>query len=149
MHVFYEGEIIWAQIDPNRHMRHSAYADIAAQARLNMLREAGLNLETLVKDGIGPVIFREELLYLREIVLNDTVKVTGELTRSRPDGSRWTIRHEVYRGDGVKAAIITVEGAWLDLQKRKLTPLPADLGQLFAASPRSEDYVEELPKPKQ
>ncbi|EEI92050.1 hypothetical protein HMPREF0765_2374 [Sphingobacterium spiritivorum ATCC 33300] len=37
--TFYEGQVIWAQIDANRHMRHSAYADICAQARSNMLKK--------------------------------------------------------------------------------------------------------------
>jgi acyl-CoA thioester hydrolase len=148
MHVFYEGEVLWAQIDANQHMRHSAYADVVAQARLNMLRSVGLDARMLLESGIGPVIFREELIYLREIGLNDVVKATGEVVRSRPDGSRWTIRHEIYRSDGVKAAIVTVDGAWIDLNKRKLTILPVEIQDLFKASPRSEDYVEETPKPK-
>ena len=29
------------RLDANQHMRHSAYADIAAQARLNMLNRPG------------------------------------------------------------------------------------------------------------
>jgi acyl-CoA thioester hydrolase len=149
MHVFYEGEVLWAQIDANQHMRHSAYADVVAQARLNMMRSVGLDAKMLIGSGIGPVIFREELVYLREIGLNEVIKATGEVTRSRPDGSRWTIRHEIYRSDGVKAAIITVDGAWIDLNKRKLTLLPDDIKDLFKASPRSEDYVEEIPKPKE
>ncbi len=149
MHVYYEGQVLWSQIDANQHMRHSAYADIAAQARLNMLGAVGLNPVTLLNARIGPVLFKEELFYLREIALSDMVKVSCELVKSRADGSRWTIRHEVYRGDGIKAALINVDGAWIDMDKRKLTLLPADLGDLFASSPKSDDYVEDIPKPKE
>lgn len=144
--VFYEGEVIWAQIDANQHMRHSAYADVGAQARLNMLRQAGMDPVAFLNAGIGPVIFREELLYLREITLNESIKVTSEVIRARADGSRWAIRHEIYRRDGVKAAIINVEGAWIDLQIRKLTKLPAEMSAAFASAPKSEDYTEEVLK---
>ncbi|HEY4327992.1 MAG TPA: acyl-CoA thioesterase [Mucilaginibacter sp.] len=147
--VFYEGEVIWAQIDANQHMRHSAYADVGAQARLNMLRQAGMDPTVFLNAGIGPILFREELVYLREIALNQAIIVTSEVTRARADGSRWTIRHEIYRHDGVKAAIINVDGAWIDLQRRKLTVLTAELAAAFASAPRSADYVEEIPKAKQ
>jgi len=146
MHVFYEGHVLWSQIDANQHMRHSAYADFAAQARLNMLEKLGLSPVELLKSGIGPVLFREELLYLREVVLNDSIKVTAELTKSRSDGSRWSIRHELFRGDGVKAAIIDVDGAWIDMEKRRLTILPPQLNELFKQSPHSADYIEDIPK---
>lgn len=143
MNIFYEGQVLWAQIDANQHMRHSAYADLGAQARLNMLESLGLKPTKLLGFKIGPVLFKEELSYLREIALGDYVKITCEITRSRPDGSRWSIRHEVFRGDGVKAAIIMTHGAWIDMKKRKLAILPVELSQLFMAAPRSADYTEE------
>ena len=144
--VFYEGQVLWSQIDANQHMRHSAYGDIAAQARLNMLESVGLKTTTLFTYQIGPVLFREELKYLREIALGDSVKVTCEVINSRPDGSRWTIRHEVFRGDGIKAAVIIAEGSWIDMAKRKLAILPKEITDLFAHAPKSADYTEEAPK---
>ncbi|MDR6943520.1 acyl-CoA thioesterase [Mucilaginibacter pocheonensis] len=143
MNIFYEGQVLWAQIDANQHMRHSAYADLGAQARLNMLESLGLKPVKLLGFKIGPVLFKEELSYLREIALGDHIKITCEITRSRPDGSRWSIRHEVFRGDGVKAAIIMTHGAWIDMEKRKLAILPVELSQLFMLAPRSADYTEE------
>jgi acyl-CoA thioester hydrolase len=148
MEIFYEGQVMWSQMDANQHMRHSAYADFAAQARLMMLEKAGLGPAVLYKMNIGPLMFREELIFLREVGLNDRLTVTCELTKSRPDGSRWSIRHELFRGDGVKAAIVNVDGAWLDMTKRKLTFLPPELSKAFMHAPRSEDYVEDVPKGK-
>jgi acyl-CoA thioester hydrolase len=148
MNITYEAQVIWSQIDANQHMRHSAYADVAAQARLVMLERAGLGPAVIFKLNIGPVMFREELIFLREIALNDVVKVSCEVTKARPDGSRWSIRHEIYRGDDIKAAIVNVDGAWLDLGKRKLTRLPEELSKLFIAAPRSEDFAEEISKEK-
>jgi len=143
MKVYYEGQVLWSQIDANQHMRHTAYADFAAQARLAMLDSLGLRPSVLYSYNIGPVLFREELIYLREVGLNEHIKVTCEISKSRVDGSRWSIRHDLYRGDGVKAAIIIADGAWIDMEKRKLAVLPAELSDLFMDAPRSRDYIEE------
>jgi len=148
MNVFYEGQVLWSQIDANQHMRHSAYADFGAQARLTMMESLGLDLKALLKHNIGPVLFREELLYTREVGINERIKVSCELIKSRADGSRWTMRHEIFRNDGIKAATIIVEGAWIDLEKRKLAALPADLMKHFMNSPKGHDYMEEQAKPK-
>ncbi|WP_207434362.1 acyl-CoA thioesterase [Sabulibacter ruber] len=141
MSVVYEGHVIWAQVDANMHLRHSAYADFAAQARISMLETLGLDFKVFQHLKMGPILFREELQYLREVGLNDTIKIESVLTKSRADGSRWSIRHELYRGDGVKAAIIQVDGAWIDLMKRKLTALPEDLTQKFMTLPKADDFV--------
>ncbi|MFI5157924.1 MAG: acyl-CoA thioesterase [Sphingobacteriales bacterium] len=148
MNVFYEGQVLWSQIDANQHMRHSAYADFGAQARLTMMESLGLDLKALLKYNIGPVLFREELFYTREVGINDRIQVSCELIKSRADGSRWTMRHEIFRNDGIKASTIIVEGAWIDLEKRKLAALPAELMQHFMNSPKGKDYMEEQVKPK-
>jgi len=145
MNVFYEGQVLWSQIDANQHMRHSAYGDVAAQARLNMLQSVGLKTTVLFNYKIGPVLFREELRYLREIALGDHIKVTCEVASSRADGSRWAIRHEIFRGDGIKAAVIIAEGAWIGLETRKLAVLPAEISDMFAHAPKAHDYTEEKP----
>jgi acyl-CoA thioester hydrolase len=148
MNVFYEGQVLWSQIDANQHMRHSAYADFGAQARLTMLESLGLKPSELYKYKIGPVLFREELFYLREVGINDYIKVSCELIKARNDGSRWSIRHEIFRGDGIKAAIIIADGAWIDMEKRKLAALPSELMELFMNSPKGHDYMEEQARAK-
>jgi acyl-CoA thioester hydrolase len=139
-HIYYSATVIWAQVDMNQHMRHSAYADVAAQARLAALESFGLTLLLFKQYGIGPILFREELTYLRELHLNDSLHVSCELARSRADGSRWTIRHELFRGDGTKAAIVVVDGAWLDLRQRKTTAPPDELMRRFLQVPKTADY---------
>lgn len=139
MQLFYEGQVLWSQIDANQHLRHSAYADLAAQARLNMLESVGLKFSRLAQAKIGPVIFREELCYLREVRIGEVIKINCELVKARADGSRWTIRHELVRSDGITAAIIICEGAWIDTEKRKLTSLSPEMSQLFLKLPGSED----------
>ena len=141
-HIYYEGQVMWAQVDANNHLRHSAYADMAAQARLNLLNRIGLTFSEFSRHHLGPVLFREELIYLREIRLDDYVRVTVVLTRTTEDYSRFSFRHEIYRSDGTKCAVVTVDGAWLDIAKRKLTTLPDNWQGIVARLPKSEDYEE-------
>lgn len=143
MDLTYEGKVMWSHLDPNGHMRHSAYADFAAQARIAVLEELGLDLKAFQDAHIGPILFREETLYLREVGANETLTVITELTRSRPDGSRWSIRHNIVKADGVRAAVLNVDGAWLDTQQRKLSKLPEHLAEQFARLPKTADYEEQ------
>lgn len=139
--IFFEGDVLWSQIDANQHLRHSAYADFAAQARLCMLEQAGITTRSLLDLKIGPILFREDISYLRETGLGDRVRVSCELMRARPDGSRWSIRHELYRSDDVKTAVIIAEGAWIDMQQRKLALLPEHISASFMNAPKSGDFT--------
>lgn len=141
-HVFYEGQVIWAQIDANRHLRHSAYADYCAQARSNMLNQLGLSLDMFAEDLIGPILFREELIYYREILLDEFIRVTVVMTKYNTENSRFSFRHEIFRSDGTKCAVVNVDGAWMDLEKRKLTSLPEAWKAILVKIPKSEDYLE-------
>lgn len=148
-HVFYEGKVMWSQIDANMHLRHSAYADFAAQARLEMLESLGFDGHVFEKFHIGPILFREELIYLREIRANDTVKVTCVMTKCRADGARWSFTQELYRSDGVLAAVIHVDGAWIDMKARKLAALPDGWTEKFMNIPKSPGFMlEPVPEKK-
>lgn len=141
--AFYESKVMWSQVDANMHLRHSAYADFAAQARLELLGKLGFSDATLRELKIGPILFREELIYMREVRPSDTIRVTCQLSKCRKDGSRWSFRQELFRGDGVQAALINVDGAWIDVEKRKLTGLPESWAIKFMEIPKTADFVEE------
>jgi len=38
--------------------------------------------------------------------------------------------------------VVTVDGAWMDIEKRKLTTLPSEWQAIVAHLPKSEDYQE-------
>jgi acyl-CoA thioester hydrolase len=127
-----EYTVRWAELDPNGHMRHSAYADFAADQRVHWLASAGFDVRKFAELRLGPILFREETKYLKELHGGEKIKVEGRVTGGTPDGARWTIEHAIYKADGRLAATVTVDGAWLDLDRRKLTVPPADLAQALA-----------------
>ncbi|ERJ59979.1 acyl-CoA thioesterase [Sphingobacterium paucimobilis] len=140
--TFYEGQVLWSQIDANRHLRHSAYADFCAQARSNMLKTMGLSLDEFAKQKIGPILFREELIYKREIQLDEYIRVEILLTKLNLKNARFSFQHIIYKENGEKAAEVNVDGAWLHLVERKLTNIPAEWYDILQKVPRSEHYTE-------
>lgn len=147
MEVYKEPLIIrWADIDANRHLRHSVYYDFAAAMRMNYLNGHGLTTEKLVEYQVGPILFREEAVFKREVKLEDKVQIDVQLTKSMPDYSRWSLRHNFTKPDGAVCTILTVDGAWMDLVKRKLT-IPNDfIKSIFADFPKSPDFGWLMPK---
>jgi acyl-CoA thioester hydrolase len=133
-------QIRWSDMDANRHVRHSAYYDYAAAMRIMVLGDSGLTLKKLEEFEIGPVLFREEAIFKREIRLDDKITVDVVLVKSTADFSRWSLRHQFIKEDGTLAAIVNIDGAWLDLIKRKLV-VPNELVQrIFASFPKASDY---------
>jgi acyl-CoA thioester hydrolase len=117
--------IRWADLDPNFHLRHSVYYDLGSQFRMELLEEAGLTMRIMIEQGFGPVLFREECVFKREIMLSDVITLTAKVLKMREDGSRWTIQHELFKADDTLCAVITVDGAWMDVKNRRLAnPTP-------------------------
>ncbi|HEY3402676.1 MAG TPA: acyl-CoA thioesterase [Ohtaekwangia sp.] len=133
-------QIRWSDIDQNRHLRHSVYYDYGAMMRMNFLTEHGLSLKTLEEMQIGPILFREEAQFRREIKLEDKVTLDVELTKSTADFGRWSLRHNFVHADGSLATRLTIDGAWMDLEKRKLAIPGEFIRSVFDQFPKSEDF---------
>jgi acyl-CoA thioester hydrolase len=133
-------QIRWADIDQNRHLRHSVYYDYGAMVRIAFLSEMGLTAEKLEELKIGPIIFREEAIFKREINLEDKIEIDVELTKATSDFSRWAIRHTITKQNGTVAAILNLDGAWIDLEKRKLATAPEFIQKIFSDFPKSDDF---------
>lgn len=136
----YKTKVQWAQLDPNQHVRHSAYADIAASARLELLEKGGVNLAVLAKLKFGPILFKEELVYRKEIFGVQEIYAKCYLKKVERAFSRWSIVTEIYRQDGELSCIVSVEGAWIDLKIRKIASLPEELHEAFLDVPKTADF---------
>jgi acyl-CoA thioester hydrolase len=139
-------DLRWADLDANGHMRSTAYSEYAAEARFGLLRDNRFTPQRFARDKFGPVLFSEVSRYLKEVNPGDAITVTVQGSGMSPDGARWRIQHDIYRSDGQKAAVVVVEGAWLNLETRKLIVPPSDLYEVMVAQVRTEDY-EELASP--
>jgi len=133
-------EVRWSDLDPNYHLRHSVYYDWGAYVRLNFLNEHGLTPAVMHQYHFGPILFREECVFKREILFGDIVEVNLKLTKSRRDFGRLSIVHEIFKNSETVSAIITVDIAWIDTKLRKLAVPPPVIHQAFEAIPKAENF---------
>lgn len=133
-------EVRWADLDPNRHVRHSVYLDYAAQTRVALFNDFGLSIDKIGKMGLGPIVFREEIKYLREVNGMDEVTVYCELCWMYKDGSRWSFFHRMFKNGDTPVAELTVDGAWLDLDVRKLGTPSDNVIEIMKQFPWTEDF---------
>ena len=68
-------EIRWSDLDPNFHLRHSVYYDFGALSRISFFTSNGITPEVMSQHNIGPILFREECIFKKEIKFGDGVKI--------------------------------------------------------------------------
>lgn len=132
-------EVRWDDVDLNGHLRNTRYLEYASTARLSRLAEAGWGVRALQKEGFTIVMLGEEVAYLREVFLAERVSVSCEVVGLSADGSRWRIRHSVFRENGEEAAVVRALGAWIDIRARKITAPPSGIRAALEAD-RSDDF---------
>ena len=133
-------QVRWSDLDPNVHLRHSVYYDWGAFCRVAFFEEHSLSIEDMGRLQIGPILFREECVFRKEIKLGDKVAIDLQMARAKRDYSRWTIQHIITKNADTTAAIITVDGAWLDVVRRKLANPPPEVVNSFSGMPVKEDF---------
>ena len=138
--IYYKGQVLWSQIDANGHLRHSAYSDLCTQARSNMMKQVGFSMQEFAKHKIGPILFKEETIYFKEVRMDEEVYVKVLMTKFNDENHRFSITHELYNSKDVKCAVVNVDGAWMNLVERKLTSIPNELVGLIKFIPKSENF---------
>jgi len=136
-----KADIRWSDIDPNFHVLHSKYYDYCANARLLILAQYGVTMQVIQETHIGPILFREECVFKRELKFGDEIEIRIKLLKANADFSRWSFINEIWKNGDTLAAIVTVDGAWLDTVKRKLAVPPELFQQAFAAMPKADDFI--------
>jgi acyl-CoA thioester hydrolase len=133
----------WSDLDPNFHVRHSAYYDFGAQHRIEILENLGMTIKVLQINHFGPILFREECVFRKEIKLSDTIFIHTKVSKMKPDASRWSIVHEFKNEEDQLCATITVDGAWMDTKLRKIAnPTPEIAMQALSTFPKSDDFID-------
>jgi acyl-CoA thioester hydrolase len=132
-------EIRWSDIDPNFHVLHSKYYDYCANARMLVLEQKGITMQQIQQFQIGPVLLREECVFRRELKFGDAIEIKIMMQKATPDFSRWSFINEIWKNKDTLAAIVTVDGAWMDVIKRKLVAPPELFQQVFAQIPKAEN----------
>lgn len=130
----------WSDLDPNFHLRHSVYYDWGALCRIEFLNKFGLTADEMARLHFGPILFREECVFRKEIRMGDTILIDLKIVKARKDFSRWSIQHHITKGDNVLSAVLSVDGAWINMSERKLATPPEAVHNVFNLMPKAENF---------
>jgi acyl-CoA thioester hydrolase len=133
-----KAEIRWADIDPNFHVLHSKYYDYCANARMQVLQKNGVTMQAIQQYNIGPILLREECVFKRELKFGDKIEIRISLKSHDITYTRWSFINEIWKNGDTLAAVITVDGAWMDTVKRKIVAPPGEFRKAFESLPKAE-----------
>jgi acyl-CoA thioester hydrolase len=133
-------EIRWSDLDPNFHLRHSAYYDMGAYCRICFLFDNGITEKFMKEHKVGPVLFREECFFKREILFGDAVKVSLKLKSVSSDFRKFSMQHEIYKNENELAALLTIDSAWMHTDLRKIIVPPAIIINSVEALNKTGDF---------
>jgi acyl-CoA thioester hydrolase len=131
----------WGDMDFNAHMKNTAYSDYAGTVRMMYFNEHGFPIEEFQRRRMGPVVFKDELSYFKEVHLLEEFTVRMFMDGLRSDGSRFRLLNEFFVGDKKVASIVT-SGAFMSLSERKLIVPPEDLATVLRELERSAQFQE-------
>ena len=134
--------IRWSDIDANFHLRHSVYYDFSSQIRVEVLQHFGITMSLMKEQAFGPIILREECVFKREIKFEDVINIKVAISKLTENASRFTIVHEFLNKDNKLCAIVTIDGAWIDVNLRKFKVLSPDIIHLLLNEfPKTKDFI--------
>jgi len=136
-----EIQLRWSDLDPNFHLRHSVYYDWGAFCRIEFLNEFDLTPGIMQQLHFGPIIFREECVFKKEIRFGDIITIDLKLIKAKRNYSRWSIQHIIQKNGSVVSAVLTIDGAWINTIERKLAVPPPQVEKVFSQMPVDENFL--------
>lgn len=112
------------EVDPQLHLNGAVYIQYADHSRYECLQAAGVSVEGLLGDGMGPVNLETVIRHHNELRAGDEVDVTCEWKWGT--GKTYRVDHVFRRMDGEIAAEVGYVSGLIDLGERRLVPDPAD-----------------------
>lgn len=118
----------WNEMDANGHVNNMYYQSYFDEARSDMFTRAGMDLARMRIDGIGPVLYRVEFDYIRELKHPDEVVIRSWM--EPPHENRAVINQELLRSsDGKTVCRARIYGMFFDFSTRKPVAIPSDVLQ--------------------
>ncbi|MEV0823638.1 acyl-CoA thioesterase [Nonomuraea rubra] len=111
------------EIDPQLHLNGAVYVQYADHSRYECVRAAGVSVEGMLGDGVGPVNLETVIRYHNELRAGDEVDVSCAWVWGT--GKTYRVEHTFMRMDGEMAAEVSHVSGLLDLRARHLVSDPA------------------------
>lgn len=133
-------KVKWCDVDPYQHLRNSVYQDYGDHTRIEYFSKNGYPFKRFIDAQYGPVILKTSCEYLREVLLDEHITLDCHCFLRTSDYTRWGIQHNVRKEDKTLAAVLKIEGGFLDLRKRKLITPDEHVKKIMYNMPKTNDF---------
>lgn len=113
-----------SEVDPQRHVTGAAYVQYTDHARFSCFRAAGIDVDRMLANGVGPVNLETTIRYQEELHAGDEIDVTCRFEWG--SGKTCRVEHDLRRTDGMLSAQISSIWGLLDLESRRLLADPGE-----------------------
>jgi len=124
-------QVKWSDVDPNKHLRGSAYLDFTDHTRVAFMEANGMPVDLLVERNVGFVITSTNLQFKREILMNEVIRVDYQIDYFSDDYRKYGATHHIYKENGKLACEVKIEGFWINLKSRRVATPPAEIIRLI------------------
>ncbi len=117
--------VLWSQLDSNGHVNNGVYQFYFDEARMRALEDKGFSLNEMRKDKIGPVMFRSELDYKKQLHHPDTVIIKTWMKEM--EKARGILIQDLYRkSDGELVCHAEFHCIFMDFNKNRPWKIPEE-----------------------
>lgn len=131
-------KVKWSDVDPNRHLRGSAYLDFTDHTRVDFMESNGMSIDMLVKLNTGFVITNTSLQFKREILMNEVISVDYTIDYFSDDYRKYAATHQIFKENGKLACLVKIEGFWIDLKTRRIATPPDEVIRLIKEAEKKQ-----------
>jgi len=131
----------WSDLDPNGHIRNSAYCDMFVDARMQLFKSSGFTLSKFASLNMGPVVLREDFYYIKELFGDAEVYVAVYIAGKTEDNRYFRFVQEMYNTQGSLCAYLEFTFGMMDLSLRKMVAPPPVLLDNFLSLEKTDHYA--------
>ncbi|QAU25035.1 tol-pal system-associated acyl-CoA thioesterase [Dyella sp. M7H15-1] len=118
--------VYWEDTDAGGVVYHASYLRFLERARTEWLRSLGVDQMALKEaTGLGLVVHRMEIDFLRAALLDDELWVSVEVKERR--SASILFAQSITRSDGAVLIQAQVRAACVDLKRMRPAPIPVDI----------------------
>ncbi len=117
-------------IDENGHLSEVGYYHYSVQTVWEKSKYLGLD-EIYQEEKVGPIVFDTNIVFRKEIFLNDEITVKMYFINVVEEGRKWTRLNEIYNSKRELCAKVISNGSFLDLVKRRVVSPPNKIYEMF------------------
>jgi len=139
--LYYDYQVLWADLDANNHLRNTGYLDYASQTRMRFLADHGFTPEAFARQRLGPIVFEDKVVYRKELRLLEPFRVSIETRGRSANGAKFILVNRIYNQREELCAEVQSHGAWFSLAERRIVEPPAELMAAMEAMPKTGDYA--------